>query len=221
VQYELPPLPYAENSLEPHLSAESVRRHREKHWAGYIKSLNEFSDVKSAPDETPLEHFVIRGANSRRPNRNGWLPPGPVDTPLFNMAAQVYNHGFFAHSLSPNGGGDPDGEILRLIRKQYDTVASFKELVKRAGLDTFGSGWVWIVLDDERLEIVKGPNAATPFVYGMRPLLTIDVWEHAYYPDYKEDRASYLDAVLSHLINWKFANENIERPLEGDYDEED
>lgn len=209
MQYELPPLPYAVNALEPHLSADAVRRHREKHWEGYIKKLNEFAEVKSASDETPLEMFVIRGANMTKPKQSGWLAPGPQSTPLFNIAAQVYNHGFFAHSLSPNGGGEPEGEILRGIRQQYDTVASFKELVKRAGMDLFGSGWVWIVIDDDRLEIKKGPNASTPLAYGMVPLLCIDVWEHAYYEDYKSDRGAYLDAVLNHLINWKFANDNL------------
>lgn len=214
VQYELPPLPYADNALEPHLSADAVRRHRDKHWAGYIKKLNEFSEVKSAQDGTPIEQFIIRGANMKKPKPNGWLPPGAISTPLFNMAAQVYNHGFFAHSLSPKGGGEPDGEILRGIRQQYDTVASFKELVKRAGMDLFGSGWVWIVLDGDRLEIKRGPNASTPLAYGMVPLLTIDVWEHAYYADYKSNREGYLDAVLDHLINWKFANDNLSHTVE-------
>jgi Fe-Mn family superoxide dismutase len=137
------------------------------------------------------------------------IPQKPESTRLFDMAAQVWNHTFFWNSLKPDGGGMPEGDISDVIRINYGTFERFRETARRRALSIFGSGWFWLCLRGDALYTIGGRNAAMPLVYGLTPVLTIDMWEHAYYLDYHNDRGKYFDAVMDNLINWDFANDNV------------
>lgn len=190
----LTPLPYSENALNPHISAETVRLHHGTHQAAYVDRVNSITEELALPSNTLAE--VI--AESRRLH----------DPVLFNMSAQVWNHEFYWQSLSPDGGGAPHGAIANLITRDFGSNANFEQQLYKTATGLFGSGWVWIVLDHDRLTITANTNAELPRAR-QTPLLTIDVWEHAYYVDYRAGRAKYVSAVIEHLLNWEFVNSNL------------
>src|SRR5664280_1497071 len=194
--YVLPSLPYAEGALAPVISAHTIGFHYGKHHKGYVDNLNklvagtEFADL-------PLESIITATV-------------GKDDkTAIFNNAAQTWNHTFYWHSLKPKGGGEPPTALKQKIAASFGSVDACKKELSTAAMAQFGSGWVWLVLDGDKLKVVKTANADVPLTTGMKPLLTIDVWEHAYYLDYQNRRADYVNAVLDKLINWDFAADNL------------
>jgi Fe-Mn family superoxide dismutase len=189
----LPPLPYALDALEPHISRRTLATHYGRHHNAYVEKTRALVQ-RTGMEGANLEEIVLSSA------------PG---SKLFNAAAQAWNHEFLWHSMSPNGGGPASGAIAPLIEESFGGHTAFcQEFVTVAG-DQFGSGWAWLVLDGTRLRIVATPNAETPLVTNSVPLLTIDVWEHAYYLDYQQRRLDYIAAFLAHLVNWDFANRNL------------
>jgi len=194
---ELPDLPYPHDALQPHISAQTLEFHHGKHHRGYVSKLNaEISDTPWA--EQPLEQIV---RESHEQNNSS----------VFNNAAQAWNHAFLWRSMRPGGGGEPGGEIGRLIEQSFGGYDRFCTEFAAAAKGQFGSGWAWLVRDGDKLKIIATANADTPLVQGLQPLLTLDVWEHAYYLDYQNDRAGYIDGFLRHLANWRFAETNLER----------
>jgi Fe-Mn family superoxide dismutase len=194
--FTLPPLPWADNALEPVISANTISFHYGKHHKTYVDNLNNLvkgTDYESAP----LEKIINETA-------------GKADkAPIFNNAAQVWNHTFYWNSLKGNGGGKPSGRIAQMIDAAFGNYDNFKKELSATSVSQFGSGWGWLVLDGNALKIVKTPNAEVPFTKGQKPLLTIDVWEHAYYLDHQNKRAAYVDAVIDRLLNWDFAAQNL------------
>jgi Fe-Mn family superoxide dismutase len=194
----LPPLPYEQSALQPVISANTLSFHYGKHHKTYVDTLNklitgtEFSDM-------PLEK-IIRATASQAEH-----------TAIFNNAAQAWNHTFYWHSLKPKGGGEPPATLKRLMDSAFGSVDACKKELAAAAVGQFGSGWAWLVLDGEKLKVVKTGNANTPLTQAAKPLLTLDVWEHAYYLDYQNRRADYVNAVLDTLVNWEFAAENLDR----------
>lgn len=192
----LPPLPYADNALEPLISANTLSFHYGKHHKGYVDNLNKLIAGTEYAD-LPLEKIVTAVA-------------GKADkVALFNNAAQAWNHTFYWHSLKPKGGGEPPAALKQRIEASFGSVEACKKELATAAVSQFGSGWAWLVADGDKLKAVKTGNADTPLTSGMKPLLTIDVWEHAYYLDYQNRRADYVNAVLDKLINWEFALQNL------------
>jgi Fe-Mn family superoxide dismutase len=189
----LPPLPYALDALEPHVSRRTLATHHGRHHAAYVEKTRALVQ-RTAMEGASLEQIVLSSA------------PGST---LFNVAAQAWNHAFLWPSMCPGGGGPARGAIAGLIEECFGGHTAFcQQFVTVAG-DQFGSGWAWLVLDDSRLRIVATPNAETPLTTSLVPLLTIDVWEHAYYLDYQHRRLDYIAAFLAHLVNWDFANRNL------------
>jgi len=190
--HELPKLPYAENALEPHISAETLEFHHGKHHATYVSNLN-----KLIPG-TEFENLSLEDIVKK-------APAGGV----FNNAAQVWNHTFYWNSMSPDGGGAPGGRLAAAIDRAFGGYDAFKEKFATAGATNFGSGWTWLVRkSDGSVDIVSTSNAGTPLTDSkVTPLLTCDVWEHAYYIDYRNARPKYLDAFWN-IVNWKFAESN-------------
>jgi Fe-Mn family superoxide dismutase len=192
----LPPLPYADSALNPVISANTIGFHYRKHHKGYVDDLNklvagtEFADL-------PLEKIITETAGK------------PDKTAIFNDAAQTWNHTFYWRSLRPKGGGEPPVVLKQEIEASFVTLDACKKELANAATSQFGSGWAWLVLDAGKLKVVKTGNADLPLTRGMKPLLTIDVWEHAYYLDYQNRRADYVNLVLEKLINWGFAMENL------------
>ena len=193
---EFPDLPYAADALEPHISANTLRFHHGKHHKAYVDKLN-VAIAGSSYEEQSLV-AIIRSAHDAS------------DAAVFNNAAQAWNHTFLWHSMSPNGGGEPQGQLAEAIRSSFGSVAGFREQFKTAALGQFGSGWTWLVRTSKGLEIVSTGNADSPIAHGTTPLLTLDVWEHAYYLDYQNKRDTYVDVFLDSLINWSFAAQNYE-----------
>ena len=192
----LQPLPYGENDLEPVISGSTLSFHYGKHHKGYIDNLNKLI-LNTEFAGKPLEEIIIGTA-------------GKADkTAIFNNAAQIWNHSFYWHSLTPGGGGEPPAGLKRRIEDSFGSVDACKKEMANAAVTQFGSGWAWLVLDGEKLKVVKTANADVPLTMGMKPLLTIDVWEHAYYLDYQNRRGDYVNAVLDRLINWSFAEQNL------------
>jgi len=191
---EFPALPYAANALEPHVSARTLEHHHGKHHKGYVDKLN--NAIAGTAHEGQSLEAIITAANAAS------------DTGIFNNAAQSWNHTFLWSSMSPTGGGDPSGPLADAIVDRFGSVQRFRDEFKAAALAQFGSGWAWLVRTDAGLDIVSTGNADTPLVHGVTPLLTLDVWEHAYYLDYQNKRDAYVDVFLSNLINWDFAAEN-------------
>ena len=189
--FELPPLPYALDALAPHISAETLEYHYGKHHQTYVDNLNKA--VAGTDNENASLDSIIMSAEG----------------PLFNNAAQVWNHTFFWSCLAPNGGGQPTGAILDRINADFGSYDAFRAQITEAGLTQFGSGWAWLVEDGGKLAIMKTPNADLPMKHGVKALFTIDVWEHAYYIDYRNARAKFIDVVLDNLINWDFVAENM------------
>jgi Fe-Mn family superoxide dismutase len=194
--HELPPLPYAENALEPHISAKTLSFHYGKHHKGYLDKLNEGVKGTNLAD-LPLEELVrtLSGDESKQA--------------LFNSAAQTWNHTFYWRSMKPKGGGQPTGELAKRIEASFGGVDKLKQALGEAAKSQFASGWAWLVADGDKLVVTKTSNAHTPLEKGQRPLLTIDVWEHAYYLDYQNRRPDYVTAWLDHLVNWEFAAQNL------------
>jgi Fe-Mn family superoxide dismutase len=196
--FELPPLPYAEDALAPVISARTVGFHYGKHHRGYLDNLNGL--VKGTPYEKMSLEEVIRASAS-----------GPGQTAVFNNAAQVWNHTFYWNGMKPGGGGKPAGGIGKAIEKAFGSYENFRNEFIAAALGQFGSGWAWLVADGRALKVVKTPNAESPIMQGLRPLLTIDVWEHAYYLDYQNRRKDFVEASLDRLVNWAFVEGGLER----------
>lgn len=191
----LPALPYAENALEPYISAKTLRFHYGKHHKGYIDNLNKLIENTEFAD-LPLEKIITSTAGK------------PENTAIFNNAAQSWNHALYWQSLKPNGGGEPSASFKQRIDASFGSVDACRKELTTAALTQFGSGWAWLVQDGEKLKVIKTANADTPLVKGMKPLLVIDVWEHAYYLDYQNKRSDYVTALLDKLVNWSFAEKN-------------
>ena len=192
----LPPLPFAENALEPVISARTMSFHYGKHHKTYVDNLNNL--VKGTDYENAsLEKIINETAG--RADKAG----------LFHNAAQAWNHTFYWNSLKANGGGKPSGDIAEMIDAAFGGYDNFRKEFSATTVSQFGSGWGWLVLDGGALKIVKTGNADVPFTKGQKPLLAIDVWEHAYYLDRQNQRAGYVDAVIDKLLNWNFAAQNL------------
>ncbi len=190
--FELPALPYATDALEPHMSANTFSFHHAKHHNAYVTNLNKMIEGTDFAGKSLEE--IIKSS----------------DGGVFNNAAQVWNHTFFWHSMKPQGGGEPTGAIAEKIKADFGSYDAFKDAFATAGATQFGSGWAWLVLANGKLEVRKTPNAETPLTEeGVTPLLTMDVWEHAYYLDYQNARPVYIETFLSELVNWDFANQNL------------
>ncbi|MCF6250714.1 MAG: superoxide dismutase [Fe] [Methylococcaceae bacterium] len=188
---ELPALPYAKDALAPHISEETLEFHYGKHHQTYVTNLNNLISGTSFEDAS-LESIVARSEGG-----------------MFNNAAQIWNHTFYWNSLSPNGGGAPSGALADAINAKFGSIDEFKAEFTKCAVTTFGSGWAWLVKNaDGSIELVSTSNAATPLTAGQTPLLTCDVWEHAYYIDYRNARPKYLEAFWA-LVNWGFASANF------------
>jgi Fe-Mn family superoxide dismutase len=192
----LPPLPYADNALDPVITAHTMGFHYGKHHKAYVDNLNklvpgtEFADL-------PLEQVIAGSA-------------GKADkVGIFNNAAQIWNHTFYWHSMKPNGGGEPPAALRQKIDAAFGSLDGCKKELAAAATTQFGSGWAWLVLDGGALKVVKTGNADLPMTKGMKALLCIDVWEHAYYLDWQNRRADYVNAVLDKVVNWGFAADNL------------
>lgn len=192
--FELPALPYAKDALAPHISEETLDFHHGKHHNTYVVNLNNLLD---GDDSKSLEELMKETAGDA--SKAG----------VFNNAAQIWNHTFYWHSMAPNGGGKPTGAIAAKIDEDFGSYDKFVEEFKAAGATQFGSGWAWLVLDGGKLKVTKSGNAECPLTDGATPLITMDVWEHAYYIDFRNRRPDYIATFLDSLINWDFANENL------------
>ena len=198
--YQLPELPYARDALAPHISNETLDYHYGKHHQAYVTKLNELTSGTDH-DGADIETICGKAYDAGQKGQQGGL---------YNNAAQVWNHTFYWHSMKPNGGGKPSGRIGEAIERDFGSYDEFKAKFKEAGATQFGSGWAWLVSKDGKLEIRKTPNAVRPSDDdGATELLTMDVWEHAYYLDYQNARPGYMDAFLDNLVNWDFAEENL------------
>jgi superoxide dismutase, Fe-Mn family len=190
--FELPKLPYAKTDLAPHLSEETFNYHYEKHHQTYVTNLNKLTEGKPEAKKS-LEELV-------RTTEGG----------LFNNAAQVWNHTFFWSCMKKGGGGEPKGKLADAIKKDFGSFDEFKKQFTEAATTQFGSGWAWLVKGkDGKLKVTKTGNADTPLKQGETPLLTIDVWEHAYYIDYRNARPKWIETFLANLANWDFAAKNF------------
>lgn len=192
----LPPLPYPPAALAPYISENTLSFHYGKHHQTYLSNMIKM--IAGTPSEKlPIEQIIRAAAG--KPDQAG----------LFNNAAQVYNHTFFWNSMKPGGGGEPQGKLAALITDSFGGYGKFVEAFSTAALTQFGSGWAWLVLEGDKLKVIKTPNAETPIAMGLKPLVTIDVWEHAYYLDYQNRRADYIKAFVEKLLNWSFAEKNL------------
>jgi superoxide dismutase, Fe-Mn family len=194
----LQPLPYPYEALEPYISRNTLEFHHGRHHKAYVDKTKALAKEVHLADLS-LELIIEQTARQERHRA------------LFNNAAQAWNHAFYWRSLQPGGGGEPGGEIADRIKSDLGGYAAFAEQFAAAATGQFGSGWAWLVLDGRELRVITTANADTPIAHGQIPLLTIDVWEHAYYLDYQNRRADYADALIKHLINWDFANKNLNR----------
>ena len=191
----LPDLPYAKNALEPHISAETLEFHHDKHHAAYVNKLNELLPGSGLEGKELDEIIKATAGDSSKAN-------------IFNQAAQVWNHTFYWNCLTANGGGEPTGDLKAKIEEAFGSYAKFREEFKNAAVSQFGSGWAWLVADSVggQLSIIKTANADTPLANNQVAVLTCDVWEHAYYIDYRNRRPDYVDTFLDKLVNWDYAN---------------
>jgi Fe-Mn family superoxide dismutase len=194
--FELPPLPYPKNALEPHTSAQTLDFHHGRHHQAYVTNLNGL--VKDTPMESQSLEQIIQ-ATAKDASKAG----------VFNNAAQVWNHTFFWNCMKPNGGGAPSGNVAQAIDRDHGGLAKFKDDFKAAAVGQFGSGWAWLVANGGKLSITRTPNAVNPLSEGQTALLTCDVWEHAYYLDFQNRRPDFVQAFLDHLVYWDFAAQNL------------
>jgi Fe-Mn family superoxide dismutase len=192
----LPPLPYADNALDPVISANTLGFHYGKHHKAYVDNLNKL--IAGTPLEgQPLEKIILEVAG--KADKAG----------VFNNAAQIWNHTFYWNSLKPNGGGAPPAALARLIDRDFGSLDALKKELATAATTQFGSGWAWLASDNGKLVVSKTSNAELPMTRGQKALLTIDVWEHAYYLDFQNRRPDYASAVIEKLLNWQFAADNL------------
>lgn len=189
--FELPPLPYAQDALAPHISAETLEYHYGKHHQTYVTNLNKLVEGTEF-ENASLEDVILKS-----------------DGGLFNNSAQVWNHTFYWNSMSPNGGGAPSGEVGDAINSAFGSYDEFKAKFAEAATTQFGSGWAWLVDNGSGLEIMKTANADLPMKHSAKALLTIDVWEHAYYIDFRNARPNYISTFLDSLVNWDFVAQNM------------
>ena len=191
MKFELDPLPYAKNALAPHLTEETLSFHYDKHHTAYLNNLKGLLEGKPEADKS-LEEIVKTSSGG-----------------VFNNAAQVWNHTFYWNSMKPSGGGEPSGALADAIKRDFGSFADFKKQFAEAAVKQFGSGWAWLVKEGDKLKITTTGNAETPITKGATALITCDVWEHAYYIDYRNLRAKYVDTFLEKLVNWDFAAANF------------
>jgi superoxide dismutase, Fe-Mn family len=190
--FEIPPLPYPKNALAPLIGAETVDLHYEKHHKGYLEKLEKL--VRGKPESDQSLEDLIRASRGE----------------VFNNAAQIWNHNFYWLSMQPDGGGEPAGELATRIEQSFGSYIEFRARFAEAAIGELGSGWAWLVKGvDDRLLVCKSDDAENPLQRDLVPLLTIDVWEHAYYLDYRNERARYVNAFLDHLLNWDFVATNL------------
>ncbi len=194
--FDLPDLPYAQDALAPHISAETLSFHHGKHHNTYVVNLNKLVEGTDFEGKTLEEIMKATAGDAAKAG-------------VFNNAAQIWNHTFYWHSMSPNGGGKPSGALADAIDRDFGSFDAFVEAFKAAGATQFGSGWAWLVAKGGKLDVIKTPNAECPLTDGAVPLLTMDVWEHAYYIDYQNRRPDYISTFLAELVNWDFAAENF------------
>jgi Fe-Mn family superoxide dismutase len=194
--FELPPLPYDKSALEPHISAKTLEFHHGKHHQAYVTNLNNL--VKDTPMASQSLEEIIK-ATAKDESKAG----------IFNNAAQVWNHTFFWNCMKPNGGGKPSGNIAAKIDQAFGGYDKFAEQFKTAAVGQFGSGWAWLVSDGGTLKVTKTANAVNPMAQGQKALLTVDVWEHAYYLDYQNRRPDFVQTFIDKLINWDFVAKNL------------
>lgn len=190
---ELPTLPYSKDALTPHMSVETLELHHGKHHAGYVKKLN--AGLEGSPLAGKSLEEIIQSASGG----------------LFNNAAQHWNHSFFWKCLKPQGGGQPSGELADAINRDFGSYEKFRDSFAAAAASQFGSGWAWLVSEGNTLKITTTSNADLPLAHGQTALFTIDVWEHAYYVDYRNERPRFIATVLDELANWDFAQENLKK----------
>ena len=195
MEYKLPPLPYAMDALEPAMSKETLEYHYGKHHRAYVKELNNL--IKGSEFENATLEQVIRDSSG----------------PLFNNAAQTWNHTFFWNCMAPRGGGKPTGALAEAMNDKWGSYAQFKEAFSKSAISNFGSGWTWLVVRSDGVDIVNTDDADNPMTQGDEPLLTLDVWEHAYYIDYRNERPKFVEAFFKNLVNWNFALRNYENSL--------
>jgi Fe-Mn family superoxide dismutase len=197
----LAPLPYVENALAPVISAQTVSFHYGKHHAGYVNTLNRLIDGTAFSGET-LEHIIVRAAEE------------PAALGIYRNAAQVWNHNFYWVSMAPTGGGEPTGPLLLAIERDFSSYGEFRAAFSKAAIGAFGSGWVWLVVTPEgKLEILVTSDADTPLTKGAKPLITLDLWEHAYYLDHQNKRIDYVEGWFDRLVDWRFAEKNLSTPM--------
>ena len=192
----LPNLPYSQEALEPYISANTLEFHHGKHHNAYVQNANK---LIAGTEYEKMDEISIIKKTSGDTSKIG----------IFNNVAQAWNHAFYWKCLKPNGGGKPGGAIAQRIVKDFSSYEKFVEEFKNAGATQFGSGWAWLVLDGQKLKVMKTANADTPVAHGLKPLLTVDVWEHAYYLDYQNRRPDYLSTFVEKLINWDFVNSQL------------
>ena len=192
--FTLPPLPFEKTALAPHISAETLEYHHGKHHQAYVTNLNKLTEGKPEASKS-LEDVILSSEGG-----------------VFNNAAQIWNHTFYWNSLKPNGGGQPTGDLADAIKRDFGSFEKFSEDFTNAATTQFGSGWAWLVLGaDKKLAVTKTPNADLPMKHGQKALLTIDVWEHAYYIDFRNARPKYIETFLKSLANWDFALANLKK----------
>lgn len=197
MNFQLPELPYAKSALAPHISENTMNYHYGKHHQAYVTNLNKLVEGTELASKSLEEVIKISASDKSK-------------TAIFNNAAQVWNHTFYWHSMKPKGGGKPSGEVLKKIEADFGSYDNFVTEFKNAGTSQFGSGWAWLVLDQGKLKVTKTSNAETPITSSTKPLMTMDVWEHAYYLDYQNARPSYIEVFLNNLVNWDFVAKNLQ-----------
>jgi Fe-Mn family superoxide dismutase len=191
MEHKLPELPYSKDALQPHISAETLEYHHGKHHNAYVTNLN--NQIKGTKFEDMSLEDIIKNSEGG----------------IFNNSAQVWNHTFFWHCMAPNKGGAPTGKIAELINKKWGSFEAFKEEFTKSAVGNFGSGWTWLIQTADGVEIFNTSNADTPMKHGKKAVLTLDVWEHAYYIDYRNSRPNFINAFWN-LVNWDFVNQNLQ-----------
>ncbi|HEX7116201.1 MAG TPA: superoxide dismutase [Steroidobacter sp.] len=195
--FQLKPLPFAKDALEPTMSSRTLEHHHGKHHANYVNKLNELV-AGTEHEKADLKAIIRSTAGAEGKNRK-----------IFNNAAQVFNHDFFWESLAPNGGGTPPEPVLKRLNDTFGSLENFRDRFVQAAVDQFGSGWAWLVWKQGKLDIVTTHDADNPLTSGTEPLWTCDVWEHAYYLDYQQDRARFVKSVIENLANWQFVGQRL------------
>ena len=191
MSFTLPALPWSKDALAPHISAETIDFHHGKHHQAYVTNLNKALEGKPEANQT-LEQIILSS-----------------DGGVFNNAAQIWNHTFYWSSMKPQGGGQPTGRLLELVNRDFGSTDNLLQQLGEAAKTQFGSGWAWLVEEGGKLKVTKTANADLPMKHNQKALLTCDVWEHAYYIDYRNARPNYVEAFLKNLVNWDFAAKNL------------